>query len=307
MRGRLTTSVVATACLLACAGLAPQSSSTSTARISVELLTGAPPGLSFSAFDAPESLHLIVDVTPSMERGTEHGVARLTGAKAGAIQLLAALPEDTPTSVHVLGSRRSIGCAPPTTLGVTSEIGAAALSERIEELEPRSEGSLAGTLRVLARTLADQPVAEPSRVVVFSDLDADCGGDLCKAASELASAGARLDLVLLGEPGLPACLAAPLAVADLGSNGPALSTGAKPAFRVLRAGSAPDAPQALELAAGTAGRAAVEVEPGLVEVVVDTNPPERIGPFRAEAGRVTRVRMLEFPGLRPPLREWRVE
>ena len=272
----------------------------------MEILTGAPPGLSFSTPEAPESLHLIVDVTPSMERGTEHGVARLAGAKAAAVQLLASLPVDTSASVHVLGSRRGLGCAPPVTLGVAPESGVGVLSERIGELVPRSEGSLAGTLRVLARMLAARPVVAPSRVVVFSDLGAECGGDLCEAASELVSAGGRLDLVLLGEPGLPACLASPLAVAGLGSNGPALSADAHPPFRVLRSG-APEMPQASDLASGTAGRAAVEVEPGLVEVVVETNPPERIGPFRVHAGRVTRVQVLDFPGLRPPLREWRVE
>jgi hypothetical protein len=305
MRGRLAPLLAAATCLAACAGLGPQASSP-TASISVELLTGAPPGRRFSASQAPESVHLIVDVTPSMELRTEHGVARLTGAKAAAAQLLASLPEDTSARVMALGHRPGLGCPPPETLGSAPESGVGVLSERIRELTPQSEDSVAGTLRVLAREFTARPAAAPARVVLFSDLGAECGGDLCEAASELAGAGARLDLVLLGEPALPACLASPLPVPGPGSDGPALSADAHPSFRVLRS-AASGMPEGPELATGTAGRAAVDVEPGLVEVVVETNPPERIGPFRAHAGRVTRVRMLDFPGLRPPLREWRVE
>ena len=44
-----------------------------------------------------------------------------------------------------------------------------------------------------------------SRVVVFSDLGSECGGDLCDAAEMLVDSGARLDFVVLGDAAPPAC------------------------------------------------------------------------------------------------------
>jgi hypothetical protein len=45
-------------------------------------------------------------------------------------------------------------------------------------------------------------------VIVFTDLEDACGGDLCLAVSGLVEAGASLDLVALGERSTPACVTA---------------------------------------------------------------------------------------------------
>ena len=46
---------------------------------------------------------------------------------------------------------------------------------------------------------------------------------------------------------------------------------------------------------------------GLIEMVVDLDPPETVGPFRVQPGRSALVRLLDYPHTDPPARIWRVE
>jgi hypothetical protein len=81
----------------------------------------------------------------------------------------------------------------------------------------------------------------------------------------------------------------------------------EPTFRVEAASpDDPDAPARI-LAEGRAGAEPVQVAPGLVELALDLEPPERIGPFQVAPGSRTRVRVLDYPRADPPTRIWRVE
>jgi len=49
------------------------------------------------------------------------------------------------------------------------------------------------------------------------------------------------------------------------------------------------------------------VPAGMIEIVVDLDPPETVGPFRVEPGGSALVRLLDYPQTDPPARIWRVE
>ncbi|RIK89657.1 MAG: hypothetical protein DCC71_25880, partial [Proteobacteria bacterium] len=62
------------------------------------------------------------------------------------------------------------------------------------------------------------------------------------------------------------------------------------------------------LAVGRAGGGFVPVPPGVVTLLVQLDPPERIGPFLLRAGDAARVRILEeATGAGAPVRTWRLE
>jgi hypothetical protein len=140
------------------------------------------------------------------------------------------------------------------------------------------------------------------RVLAISDLDGSCAeGDLCDAAAALFAAGADLDLVVIGGAPAPACLE------RIGSDRePPLFAAAgvpphRTTFRVAKEGSREDAPV---LAVGTAGEAAVNVDPGRVRISVDLDPPVEVGPVGLAPGGRLRIRVLEVPATEP--RRWEV-
>lgn len=100
---------------------------------------------------------------------------------------------------------------------------------------------------------------------------------------------------------------ASLAVDVYGSGAPAASASAAlvVAFRVLAADD-PGAPDRV-VAAGRTGEGAVAVPPGVVVLAVDLDPPERVGPFRLDAGAAAHVRILDTFDAALPSRIWRLE
>ena len=84
-----------------------------------------------------------------------------------------------------------------------SESSRSRLVSYLRAIQPASEGSLGAALEALQRELGAE-VAR-SRVVLFTDLGAECGGDLCMAGSTLVAGGAQLELVLLSDAVLPEC------------------------------------------------------------------------------------------------------
>ncbi|MDH3686841.1 MAG: hypothetical protein OEP95_11485, partial [Myxococcales bacterium] len=122
--------------------------------------------------------------------------------------------------------------------------------------------------------------------------DEGCGGDLCAAVRAIDSAGAKLDLVLLGNRSAPACLrgirGAPAPVAG------AVPATTAPPFRVE-----PSPPVAGAAgASGVAGRQDVLVR-GTGEIAVVLSDPESlyVGPLKPRPGETLRLRVLDFPSL----------
>jgi hypothetical protein len=154
-------------------------------------------------------------------------------------------------------------------------------------------------LAELRGVLAQTGELARSRVVVFSDLGEECGGDLCTAAGLLLDGGARLDLVALGGAEAPACLAE-LAPAAAPVATPRVEP---PGFRIVAYDPSPER-EALVLGQGVADGERLRVPPGPVTVLLGFDPPSLIGPLVLSPGAWTRIRVVEFPALEPPVREW---
>ncbi len=239
---------------------------------------------------AAPPVELLLDVSTSQQAASQRGLAHSEAVRLAALRLVDGLPETASIGLSVLGAR-SGECRASLPLA-DSHAGRSRdeLREWIRSLEPAGEGSLAVALEALAAS------GRAKRVVAFSDLGAECGGDLCAAASALVDSGARLDLVVVGDAETPACLAdfeypgdeAPPAVAA-------------PVFRV----EVPGEGAPVRIAEGFADGTPVAVGGRVGLLVLDLDPPVRIGPIHFTPATLTRVQVLDFPHLDPPVREWR--
>jgi hypothetical protein len=240
-------------------------------------------------------------MTTSMQAATSRGPRRYLGARESAGRLLAALPPDTPVGIRAIGVTPSESCVETTHLaaGSVGELGQGVRSH-LRALRPRSEGSLAGALQ----TVVERPNGplDRTRVVIFSDLGSECGGDLCAAGSALAAAGARLEFVLLADAALPGCLSkvAPQPAPRIASTPPAL---VQPEFRI-ESHDVDSRQRGPVLVRGRADGERLRLSPQHVLIVVEMDPPALIGPIALEPNGHTHIHILDFPSLDPPVREW---
>jgi hypothetical protein len=139
--------------------------------------------------------------------------------------------------------------------------------------------------------------------VAISDLDGSCAedADLCEAAAALFSAGADLDLVVIGGAPIPACLGEVGSDAELPLPAAAAPPAGSTEFRVTAEGSPEGEPA---LAVGTVGEGAVEVPPGRIRVSIDLDPAAAVGPVELLPGQSLQIRILEVPASEP--RRWEV-
>jgi hypothetical protein len=254
----------------------------------------------------PKRVQLVMDATASMLEQGPDGGRHVDAARGEAAQLLYSLREGTEIAVSAFGHLESEECVGPERIvaPVVPE-RREPLVQRIEDLPPSSEGSLSAAIDAVRDDLVRDGAATRTRVVVFTDLDGSCGGDLCRAAESLVDSGAWLEIVTLGNAVPPRCLA------DLRpsiAHPTADRAGLRwrpPSFRVERARAGRGRPQVL--GEGHAGEGAVTVPAGMVTVVLDLDPPEEIGPFRVGPGQFARVRLLDAFDAALPTRVWRVE
>jgi hypothetical protein len=139
-------------------------------------------------------------------------------------------------------------------------------------------------------------------VVLFTDLGAECGGDLCGAGSALVAAGAQLDLVLLSDAVLPECFVH-FAPADPPRAAVSVTLPPVPTYRVEAHLPGSEQPGEL-LARGSADGSPTQVPAGAATVTLEMNPPSIIGPMLLSPDALTRVLVLDFPTLDPHVREW---
>src|SRR5262245_10293210 len=182
----------------ACVSSAPEPG-----RISVEVYQGFGRGAAGSFLP---SVELLVEATPSMDAVVAGSATRLQVAQAKAVELLASLPAGSQAGVSALGAAPGAECGSGERLSPLRAARDPELSNALVGLRAASEGSLASTLVALANDLVSQGRARDTRVGLFSDLDGSCGGDLCAAAALLVATGAWLDVALVGEAPIPACL-----------------------------------------------------------------------------------------------------
>lgn len=273
---------------LALALLGAETGSESPARIELEVLAGMPAIPAALPVPAAGGVHVVVDLTPSLAEERRQGSDSLAASRAAAERFLTRLPQSRPVTLHALGIVSGSACAASAPALFPSGAAAAGF---VRTAQPRGESSLAAALEALAAQLVEEQRGG-ARVVAIGDLDAGCGGDLCAAVRALDSAGADLDLVLLGGEPAPACLAGPRgAPAPVASAEPSASA---PAFRVepwppLEGGPGAD---------GVAGQRNVLVRgTGQLAVAIGGPEPLYVGPLQPRPGETVRLRILEFPAL----------
>ena len=275
----------------ACAAAAPQGPG----RISVEVYQGLGGGASGSFVPAVE---LLVDATPSMVASVAGSATRLEAAQAKAAELLASLPTGSQAGVSALGAAPGTKCPRAERLSPLRSAGDPELSNALSGLRAEAESSLAAALVALSNDLVSQGRARDTRVVVFSDLDGSCGGDLCAAAAQLVATGAWLDVALLGDAPIPACLADLRPSAEQPGALVRALTRPTPAWHLVGPGDAQP-----PVVADIAGPHALDAAPGEWSLGLDLERPTVLGPLRVAAGRLTRVRVLAFSG-GPPRFVW---
>jgi hypothetical protein len=285
--------------LLAAAGCQGPPPPTAPAEVSIEILGGfalRPP----VPMPEPERVELLIDVTTSLRNGPE-GAEHFRAARSAAARFVRELPADSALGIQALGVGRGQDCASATRLGGgRREPSRAELGRRIETLQPAGEGSLAVALAELRGELSASDQLARSRVVVFSDLGSECGGDLCEVAEMLLDSGARLDFVVLGDAPAPACFDALTPAAPAPDDSLAQDP---PMFRIVAYDPGPEREPFL-LAEGRADGTRRRVPAGPVTVLVGFDPPSLIGPMVLSPGTWTHIRVVEFPALDPPVREW---
>jgi Ca-activated chloride channel family protein len=296
VKGRVGVAVL----LAACAGAPsepPLSELAPTAEISVEIW----PGFASEPHPPGDRVEIVLDATRSMRAASLGGPPRIAAARAAAARLLEALPPQTPVGVHVLGAAPGAACgaSQPWARGEAGPVSAD-LSGRLRALAPGSEASLAGALEGLLAGGSGSLAG--ARVVAFTDLGGECAGDLCAAGAALAAAGAEIDLVVVSGAPVPRCLAGLVA-----GGGPRAAAEAPPPAPAVRIETHPtwSAGPPRVLVRGRADGTPLAVPEGPVLVVIEMSAPALIGPMRLDAFTRTRVRVLDFPALDPPVREWR--
>jgi hypothetical protein len=269
----------------------------------VDVVRAAPPVPDWEP-SAPPSIHLLLDVTSSMRAASTGGVTHLQAARRVAERFLYSLSPDADVEMHLLGT--AIGSACTRAVPVEPSPGTSpgdGLVPVARALPSRSEGSLAGALEAIARQIRSEAREGAGvRFVVISDLDDSCAeGDLCEAAAAVASAGADLDLVVIGAAAVPACLD------EVGSDLEPPLLAAAPAaplratFRVI--GEEQGEEVSLS-AAGMVGGDAVTVAPGRIRIGVDLDPPVEVGPLDLPPNGLLQIRILGLP--RGQSRAWQV-
>jgi hypothetical protein len=272
------------------------------ARVAVEILRGftQPPE---APRPSPERVEILLDLTNSMREATPGGPARFVAAREAALRLLEALPEETAIGLRALGVANGAACVESTQIAEAAEAGGSRprLVSYLRAIQPVSEGSLGAALEALHRDLGDE--AARSRVVLFTDLGAECGGDLCQSGSALVAAGAQLDLVLLNDAVVPECVTG-FAPADPPRTAVRVMQPPVPIYRVEAHVTGSEQPGKL-LARGRADGSPIRVPAGAATVSLEMDPPSIIGPMLLAPDALTRVRVLDFPTLDPHVREWR--
>jgi hypothetical protein len=116
----------------------------------------------------------------------------------------------------------------------------------------------------------------------------------------LVVSGIRLDFVVLGDAAAPACFDS-LTPAQPPRDDSLVQD--PPVFQIVAYDPGPEREPFL-LAEGRADGTRRRVPAGPVTVLVGFDPPSLIGPMVLHPGTWTHIRVVEFPALDPPVREW---
>jgi hypothetical protein len=280
--------------LLACAATEPPAP----AAIRVDVVRVPSPVLDWGPAPPPP-IHLLLDATLSMQAASAEGVTYLQAAQHAAQRFLRSLPPDADVTLHVLGTAIGSACTFAVPVKMPSDsLPGVRLARIAGALPSRSEGSLARSLVAIASRIKSENQGQVGvRVLAISDLEGSCwDGDLCDAAAALSSAGADLDLVVIGSAEVPPCLD------QIGGDEEPPLLALSPtrpihaSFRVTREQRPGEAPSPT---LGSVGEAAVKLAPGRVRISVDLDPPVEVGPVELAPNASLRIRILEVSASGP--------
>lgn len=263
----------------------------------VEVLRGFAPEQVMAA-DENAPVVVLVDASRSMAEQTRAGSSHHVAAQRAATRFVNAVSALRPIWLYAIGSTSSAECE-VVSRGNRAPVAAdrGELLSELTALRARGEGSIADALDGVLGELEAGEATSGGRVVLFSDLSRDCGGDLCAAAARLVGAGVRLDVVAIGDRPVPACLAQPGGLAE---SVPPPRAAAQPLkFRVEVSD-----PEPMVVGCSETGGLPVAAPKGPGTVVVELDPPLRVDARFQPGGRQV-LQVLDFPLLDPPARRWR--
>lgn len=138
----------------------------------------------------------ILDGSNSMW-GQVDGKAKIETAREVLISMLKELPEGTNVGLMAYGLRSKEDCTDVETLAPISANDPAKLSKLINAIKPKGMTLLSYSLEQSLAAFKEQK-GKNNTVVLVSDGKETCGGDPCKAAKKLASAGLNLKVHVVG-------------------------------------------------------------------------------------------------------------
>jgi hypothetical protein len=267
------------------------------ARVSVEMLRGFSPD-DVAPHETTAPVVLLLDATRSMLAPTRQGATHFAAAQRAAARFASGLPGQGALWLYALGSAAAPDCQ--SVLRGSRAPTAAARGPLVEEilaLRPQGEGGLAAALDSVREELERADALMGARVVVFSDLQPACGGDVCAEAAKLIAGGARLDVVAIGEGQAPACLREPSGLAE---SLPPPATVARPVHYRLEVAK----PEPMVIGCSEVGGLPIAASGGRATVVVELDPPLRVEATLVPGHRHV-LQVIDFPALDSQTRHWR--
>lgn len=256
-------------------------------------------------------VEIVVDATSSMATSKAGAASAFEAARGRVLGWLPSLPADAVVRLHRVDRTDGSGALCAAGEGAVHSRSIETLDDarRLLTQPPRGEVDLGSALDAVAARLAGEGAMAGTRLVVASDLDARCLGDVCAAAERAVSAGASLDWIVLGEGAAPECLASVVAPRDAPTPLALQGRLAPPQVVVVprEAFLAGGAKARAASVSGAADGAPFEAPPGEVFVQVELTPRLVIGPVVLPPGGNARIDVLDFPVASPPQREWRIE
>lgn len=156
----------------------------------------ASPGLTQSSGSPDKAAILIFDASGSMWGQLEGGITKIEVARDVMGQFFSTRDATIPLGVIAYGHNRRGDCADIEVIAQTGMQDPAALSQRLNRLNPRGMTPISQSLRLAARQIP--PTAEEADIILVTDGLETCDADPCAVAAELANEGIKIRAHVVG-------------------------------------------------------------------------------------------------------------
>jgi hypothetical protein len=163
----------------------------------LSLLPIANPAFAQSTSASPDKAAvLIFDASGSMWGQLEGGIGKIEVARDVMGQFFATRDATIPLGVIAYGHNRRGDCADIEVIAQTGVQDAAALSQRLNRINPRGMTPISESLRIAASQIP--PTAEEADIILVTDGLETCDADPCAVAAQLASEGITIRAHVVG-------------------------------------------------------------------------------------------------------------